>query len=315
MRNEERNVAGVLDSVLEQKYLGTYELLVLNDNSTDSTMDVLSSFTSVRVIDGSELSPGWLGKNFACHQLVAKSSGDFLVFIDADVRIAPHAIAAAIISMKEWGWDFISPYPRQIAMSFMERLIQPLLQWSWLSSVPLRFAESAKFGSMVIANGQFFIVKRSAYMDAGGHKEIRSEVLDDLELARLLVRTGFRGGVANGSAIAQCRMYTSGRELAAGYTKSLWRAFGGIAGSIFATLYLVCTGIMPIVLALLGYRLAWVGYFLVVFSRLIAAAKVRSTVSSALLHPISIATFLILTISSWVNKWRGTLTWRGRQVA
>ena len=110
-------------------------------------------------------------------------------------------------------------------------------------------------------------------------------------------------------------MYTSGRELAAGYTKSLWRAFGGIAGSIFATLYLVCTGIMPIVLALLGYRLAWVGYFLVVFSRLIAAAKVRSTVSSALLHPISIATFLILTISSWVNKWRGTLTWRGRQVA
>jgi len=315
MRNEERNVTGVLDTVMGQKYLTHHELLVLNDNSTDSTHDLLANFSSVRVIDGSELAQNWLGKNFACHQLVAHSTGDLLVFIDADVRIAPQAIAAAIISMKQWGWDFISPYPRQIAISFMERLIQPLLQWSWLSSVPLRFAERAKFESMVIANGQFFVVKRSAYLATGGHKEIRSEVLDDLELARLLVRNGFRGGVANGSAIAECRMYADGRELTAGYTKSLWRAFGGATGSIFVTLYLLCTGIAPIVLALLGYRLAWIGYFLVVASRLIAAAKVRSTVSSALLHPLSIAVFLILVIRSWVNKWRGTLTWRGRKVA
>jgi len=315
MRNEERNVSEVIAAVTTQEQISNNEIIVLDDNSTDSTKELLARYTNIRVLDGAELPQGWLGKNYACHQLVAHSSGELLVFLDADVRIAPQAIAAAIVSMESWGWDFISPYPRQDATTFVERLIQPLLQWSWLSSVPLRFAENTQFTSMVIANGQFFIVRKDAYLSSGGHKEIRSEVLDDLELARLLVKNGFKGGVANGSSIAQCRMYNSASELADGYTKSLWRAFGGVAGSIVVTLYLTLTGIAPLVLALSGFPIAWLGYFLIVGSRLIAGVKVKSTLSSALLHPLSIVVLLLLTIRSWIFKSRGTLTWRGRKVA
>jgi glycosyltransferase involved in cell wall biosynthesis len=315
MRNEERNASKVIEAIGAQVGLQKSEFLVLNDHSQDLTQSILQNYNSVNSLTGQDLPDGWLGKNYACHQLVAHSKGEYLVFLDADVRIAPRAISASITSMKYWGWDFVSPYPRQIAFTFIERLIQPLLQWSWLSSVFLRLAEKLRFKSMVIANGQFFVVKRSAYIASGGHKAIKSEILDDLELARLLVSSGFKGGVADGSSVAECRMYNNGKELFGGYSKSLWRAFGGIPGTIFALTFLFLTGTLPFVIALTGNRWAWVGYTFIVMSRLIAALKTRSTISTAFLHPLSILLFIFLNLNSWTKKARGTLTWRDRSVA
>jgi glycosyltransferase involved in cell wall biosynthesis len=315
MRNEANNVAGVLTSALAATALSGSEIIVLNDGSTDETAELLLSYPAVRIIKGLELPAGWLGKNFACHQLVAHSTGDYLVFVDADVRLTPAAISAAITDMNNFGWDFISPYPRQIAFTFFERLIQPILQWSWISSVPLRFAERGKFASMVIANGQFLIVKREPYLAVGGHKEIRQEVLDDLELARLLVKNGYRGGVAEGSEVVSCRMYDNREDLFRGYTKSLWRAFGPPLGAIATSTFLFVTGVLPLLLALLGFSGAWIGYFLLVLSRYVAAARTRSTPSSALLHPLAILTLIYLIGRSWFLKSRGGLSWRGRRVA
>ena len=314
MRNEEFNVKEVVSSALESTLLKTSEVVVLDDQSIDTTLKLLKNFPEIKSISGADLPDGWLGKNFACHQLVAQSSGQYLVFVDADVRLSPRAIAAAITDMNAYNWDFISPYPRQIAKTFLERLIQPLLQWSWLSSVPLRFAERGHFASMIIANGQFFIVKRDAYIKAGGHKAIRHEVLDDLELARLLVRKGFSGGVAEGSTIAVCRMYDNRQDLVSGYTKSLWRAFGTPVGSSIAVLFLIATGVLPFILAVSGYPAAWIGYFLIVFSRYVAAFRTRSTPSTALLHPLAIITLVFLIGKSWHQKINGQLVWRGRSV-
>ena len=315
MRNEASNVDGVIRSVLSSSLLRSKEIIVLDDQSTDATAQLLANFDEIKTIAGTALPEGWLGKNYACHQLVAHSTGDYLVFVDADVRLAPSAIAAAITAMNSYGWDFISPYPQQIALTFFERLIQPLLQWSWLSSVPLRFAERGHFQSMVLANGQFMIVKRAAYIATGGHKTIRHEVLDDLELARALVRNGFKGGVADGSEIAQCRMYENSKDLFSGYTKSLWRAFGSPAGSIVAASFLFITGVVPILLVIAGYRAAWIGYFALVLSRYAAAARTRSTPSTALLHPLAIVTLVYLIAKSWYQKLTGQLVWRGRSVA
>ena len=315
MRNEERNVDEVLTSLLSSTDLTHSELIVLDDHSTDETASLLGKYPGAQVHSGIELPDGWLGKNFACHQLVTHSNGEYLVFVDADVRVAPSAIAASITYMNSLGWDFISPYPRQIADTFLERLIQPLLQWSWLSSVPLRFAERGKFPSMIIANGQFMIIKRSAYLKAGGHKAIRSEVLDDLELARLLTKNGFKGGVADGSEVAACRMYQNASELTAGYAKSLWRAFGSASGSLLTSIYLFSTGVLPLILALSGFRTAWIGYFLVVISRYVSALRTRSTTNSALLHPLSIVALIALIKLSWWKKLTHQLVWRGRSVA
>ena len=314
MRNEEQNVDGVITAILLGKFLDDSEIIVLDDQSTDRTAELLQRYPLVKTVSGTELPEGWLGKNFACHQLVAHATGDYLVFLDADVRVAPSAISAAITAMEGFGWNFISPYPHQIAVSFFERLIQPLLQWSWLSSLPLRLAERTTFASMVIANGQFLIVKRQAYLAVGGHKTIRHEVLDDLELTRLMVKNGFKGGVADGSAVVDCRMYVNRTDLFNGYTKSLWRAFGSPLGAMAAVIFLFASGVLPLVLALSGFRLAWIAYFCVVLSRYVAALRTRSTPSTALLHPLAILTLIYLIAKSWYLKSRGELLWRGRSV-
>lgn len=316
MRNESENVDGVVNSAIEQRGLPQCEVIALDDASTDDTLELLTQklTANFHIMEGSFLEPDWLGKNFACHQLAQRATGEYLVFVDADVRLHPDAIANAIDSMNKWGWDFLSPYPRQIAVSFLERLIQPLLQWSWFVSLPLRLAERLKQPSMVVANGQFFIVRKDAYLQAGGHSAIKSEVLDDLELARTLVRSGFKGGVADGSQIAQCRMYSTSRELIEGYTKSQWRAFGNPLGAMIAVALLLMTSVLPFIYGLNGEIAGWYTYFALVFTRILVGLKTRSVLSSALLHPLSALMWIYLIANSWYRKSRGTLLWRGRSV-
>ena len=307
MRNEEENVEGCLKSVLNSELLEVSKVFVLDDGSSDSTAELIGQFKVDKLI-GTQPPSGWLGKVWACHNLAQAGSGRYLVFMDADVRLHPYAIASAITKMNKFDWDFISPYPRQISGSFLERLIQPLLQWSWLASVPLRIAEKFPNRSMTIANGQFFIVKRSAYNTSGGHASIPNEVLDDLELARLLISKGFKGGVADGSAVASCRMYKNNSQLIDGYTKSLWKAFGGQFGTLIAIFLLYFTGISPY----LGIGAPASFIFL---SRVLAAIKTRSNPAYAFLHPISILVLLYLIVLSSIRKSRGTLQWRGRAIS
>ena len=307
MRNEEGNVEACLKAVLNSELLEASRVYVLDDGSTDETGKLICEF-KVNKLTGTQLPEGWLGKVWACHNLAQASSGEYLVFIDADVRLHPYAIASAINKMNKFGWDFISPYPKQITGSILEKLIQPLLQWSWLASVPLRIAEKYPNRSMTIANGQFFIVKRSAYEKSGGHAAIPNEVLDDLELARLLVSKGVKGGVADGSSVASCRMYKSNSELVDGYTKSLWKAFGGQLGTIVAIFILILTGITPY----LGFGAPVLFIFL---SRVLAAVKTKSNPAYAFLHPFAILVLLYLIVLSSIRKNRGTLTWRGRLIS
>ena len=316
LRNEAQNVPGLLDSVINQADLLNWEILALNDNSTDDTLSLIldTSASNLKVLRGSELPSNWLGKNFACHQLATASSGDYLVFVDADVRLTKTAISDAIHEMRRLNWDFISPYPRQLAFSFIERLAQPLLQWSWFATLPLRISEKLRRPSMAVANGQFFIVKRAAYFAAGGHEIIKSEVLDDLELARKLIQSSAKGGVADGSKVAQCRMYSSSSELIEGYSKSQWRAFKNPVGAILVSLVLFFSSILPIILGISGEIIGWYGYFVLVLSRVLVAAKTNSVLSSASLHPLSAALWIYLIGHSWVRRYRGELTWRGRKL-
>jgi len=205
MRNEEENVKPCLSSILQQKGLENLEVLALDDGSTDNTFNEIKAFPSVQLISGETLPDKWLGKLWACQQLAEKSIGDYLVFVDADVRLSDYAVANSISKMGNW--DFISPYPRQLTSGFVQKIFQPLLQWSWLASVPLLIAQKFSIRSMAVANGQFLIIKRDAYFQSGAHAGIKAEVLDDLMLARNLLKQGYKGGVAEASKIASCHMY------------------------------------------------------------------------------------------------------------
>ncbi len=313
MRDEAANVDGVIDSIQSSTNLSQWNLTVLDDASSDDTGAKLQELY-VKAISGNPLPEGWLGKNWACWQLANSSDGTYLVFIDADVRVFPEAISSSITLMNQLEWDFISPYPRQIAKSFLERLIQPLLQWSWLASVPLRLAQRFRISSMTIANGQFFIVKRSAYFSVGGHESIRTEVLDDLRLARTLIDAGFKGGVAEGSDVVECRMYDNSSELINGYTKSLWNAFGGLLGTLFTIVLIFTTQVLPVILGLSGFALGWLAFMLSAFTHAVAAARTKSSTANIFLHPIASVFLILLILESLRRKKQGKLVWRERNL-
>ena len=312
MRNEELNVQECINAVVNQSGLHNYEILVLDDESSDQTLSELRKFSSIKIIEGQPTPQGWLGKLWACHQLAEHSTGEYLVFLDADVRLSKNAISSALNSMQ--GWDFISPYPRQLTAGFLQRVFQPLLQWSWLASVPLLLTYKFPIKSMTIANGQFFIVKKSAYLKSGGHFKIKGEVLDDLMLARQLITSGFRGSVAEASQVATCKMYNTNMELIRGYQKSLYKAFGNPIGVVFTLAILVLNGIVPIVAAMQGSNLALWAFVLIFLSRVFASLRTGGIPSTALLHPVAVGLLIILIFYSWYGRLTKTLTWRDRNI-
>ena len=318
-RNEEDNIKNLLSDLSEQILLSDYSVTVLDDNSTDSTADAVRFYSNqdekFELIAGKPLPNDWLGKNYACHQLaITKSDASHLVFLDADVRVSSEAIATALSELQVKKLDFISPYPRQIAKSWSEHLIQPLLQWSWVSTLPIKLAQKSSRPSLTAANGQFFVVKTAAYIASGGHKSIKGEVIDDMELAKSLKRSGFKGGVTNGSNIASCRMYQNWSQLRNGYQKSLWRAFKEIPNAIVLSLLLIIFFIYPVFEMLKGSSIALVSYFLVVLSRMITAKLSRGNLLASFLHPLSISLLIYLLITSWIQHSRGNLAWKSRKL-
>jgi len=262
----------------------------------------------VKLLTGRELPTGWLGKPYACQQLAdaAASTSDVLVFVDADVVLAPYAVAATVALLEQTALDLLSPYPRQEAPG-ATGLVQPLLQWSWLSFLPLRLAERSHRPSLSAANGQFLAVRRDAYDRAGGHAAVRAEVVEDVELLRALKRTGGRGGVCDGTGLATTRMYDCWDELVDGYTKSLWT----LPAPLVALLVAVYVG--PPLAALRGSRTGVLGYAAGVAGRVVAARRTGSrALPEAFAHPLSVAVFAWLAGRSRLAHRRGTLTWKGR---
>jgi hypothetical protein len=321
VRDEAARVAPCLESLLEQIRVPNLEILVIDDGSSDDTVEVLRTVTAgdprVRLLTAGQPPAGWLGKPHACQELADAATGSVLVFVDADVRLAPHALAAAVGLLRASDLQLVSPYPRQIALGATERLVQPLLQWSWLTTLPLRRAERSNRPSLSAANGQFLVVDAEAYRRSGGHAaaQVRAAVLDDVALLRAVKAVGGHGGVVDGTTLATCRMYESWPQLRDGYTKSLWSAFGSRAGAGAVVAGLGVIYVIPPVAALGGSLTGLGGYLAAVLGRYMVAERTAGrSLPDSLAHPASIAVFGWLTARSVAARRRGELVWRGRRL-
>lgn len=218
VRDEAANIGGCLVSVLAQDY-PDFEVWVYEEGSRDGTRAVLEGFQDarLRVVFGEGPPPGWLGKPWACAELARQAPGELLLFLDADVRLAPQALASAVAAMEEENLDFLSLLPHQVVKSVGEAVHVALIPWSLSSFFPLFIPRLRR-----VAVGQFLLVSRPAYARIGGHAAVRAEVLEDQALASRAARAGLRLKLFYAGELAWCRMY-----------RGFWAANAGLAKNLF----------------------------------------------------------------------------------
>ncbi|WP_280503526.1 glycosyltransferase, partial [Nocardia farcinica] len=246
-----------------------------------------------------------------------------VIFLDADVRLAPQAVAAAVAELRRSGAGLVAPWPWQRACSPAEALMQPLLCWSWASTLPVRLGNRSRRESTVVSCGQFLAFDTPAYRAIGGHAAVAGSPIEDMDIARALRRAGWPTRVVAAGGLASTRMYRGTAELDEGYTRWLWSAYGG-SGAAAAAIGLAAglAYLLPPVAALCGRGpLRWTGaagYAAAVVSRLAArrletgTAPRAADVGSALAHPVSVAAYQLLVIRSHRARRRGAVRWKGR---
>jgi hypothetical protein len=325
VRDEEAQVEECLRGVLAQQGVDDLRVVVVDDGSTDATAALVRAVGDprVRLVDAGAPPDGWLGKPAACAAGVAAAEAEgrcgddgVLVFVDADVRLFPDALAGAIAVLDAHGLQLVSPWPRPLAEGAAERLVQPLAPWLWATTLPVRLAERSRRPSLAAANGQFLVVTASGYRRAGGHAAVRGEVLEDIALLRAVKRSGGHGGPIDGSRSAACRMYEGWPAVRDGYAKSLWASVGGSpAAGLAATAALTAVWVLPPLAALRGSRAGAVAYAAGVAGRTAVAWGTGSRIwPDVLAHPASVVALDVLMVRSVAGHRRGTLTWRGRPV-
>jgi hypothetical protein len=325
VRDEEEHVGEGLRGLLAQQGVDDLRVVVVDDGSTDATAALVRAVDDprVRLVEAGTPPAGWLGKPAACAAGVAAAQAEgrcdddaVLVFVDADVRLFPDALAGAVAVLDAHGLQLVSPWPRPLAEGVAERLVQPLAPWLWATTLPVRVAERSRRPSLSAANGQFLVLTASAYRQAGGHAAVRGEVLEDIALLRAVKRSGGRGGPIDGSRSAACRMYDGWPAVRDGYGKSLWASVGGSpAAGLAAAAVLTAVWVLPPLAALRGSRAGAVGYAAGVAGRIAVAWGTGSRIwPDVLAHPASVVILDVLMVRSVAGYRRGTLTWRGRPV-
>lgn len=319
-RDEERNIREALEAVLASEDVD-FEVVVLDDHSSDATARVVEEMASreprVRLERAPELPPGWCGKQHACWVLAGHATHPLLVFVDADVRLGPDSLARFASFIEKSGAELVSGVPHQITVSWMEKLLIPLIHFVLLGFLPLDRMRKDPGPAFGAGCGQLFIAQRDAYRRTGGHSAIRASMHDGVTLPRAFRRTGFRTDLFDATPVATCRMYHSAGEVWRGLGKN---ATEGLASSrliVPMTVLLFSGQVLPWLLVIVNPTL-WAGWFAVAFTlipRIASAVRFRQSITGALLHPIGVLVLLSIQWTAFLGKLSGRKSsWRGRSV-
>ena len=315
-RNEERGIAACVESVLASRGC-EFEVVVLDDASTDRTAEIVAEIAArdarVRLVRATALPDGWNGKQHACWELTHAARYDVFCFLDADVRVGPEAVARAAASLGRMRVELVSGFPRQQTGTFLERLVIPLIKYVLLGYLPMlgtRYTRLVGFGA---GCGQFMMVRRAAYLVAGGHAVIRTTMHDGILLPRLFRRGRFRTGLVDLSRLAVCRMYRSAGEVWRGLSKNATEGMAAPGAILPFTVLLLGAGVMPFLLWPFAGRGWWVVVALAYFPRVVGVVRFGDSVVSAVLHPVGIFVLLVLQWNALVRKIAGkTVGWKER---
>jgi|SRR5579859_996169 len=312
-RNEEASLARCLESLIAQTCV-SFEIIVVNDHSTDRTREIAESFPAVRVIDAGPLPPGWTGKNNAVANGARAARGEWLLFTDADTVHLPGSLMRALAEANENAADLLSYSPEQIAVTFWE-----------MAALPVVFAELARQyppskvsdpnSPAAAANGQYILVNREAYDAVGGHAAVASSILEDVALARAMKASGRKIRFRYAADAVRTRMYRNFGQLREGWTKNLALLFPR-PGWLALKYFVLCA--LPWVALLFSARRWWwtpisALIFLWLYARISRANFKANATFCAVFFGMPMFTYLLLRSRTMHDK--GTVSWKGRTYA
>ena len=323
-RNEEAVIAACVESLAAQKEIE--EVLVVNDQSSDCTAEIVrtlsSKYPNVRLIEATELPPGWVGKNNAVWIGAREARGEWLLFTDADAVHAPDSAAKALAIARESGAVLVSFSPEQAMETWYQKAVIPYV-FTRLDR-RFRFAEvNDPAKPAAAANGQFILIRRDAYDAIGGHASIAADVLEDVALAKRVKTAGYPIWFGSGKGIVRVRMYRSFSAMWEGWKKNLYSLMGGKLTAVWAEL---ARALLPILLVLMvtlsvfvitqsGW-IAFISFAVGLLAILIAYdAELESSGFSPRLLPYAIQGRVLvaaLLLASYRSHHRGRLEWKGR---
>jgi len=322
-RNEERNIAACLFSLINQNY-PHYEILVLDDNSTDKTLsiaqEVARTSPRVKVIRGRKLPPGWKGKNWACYQLFQKAQGEWILSTDADTIHSPDSLSLAMMMAQKNQAHFLTTIPGLIMKSWSEKLILPIIHFVFTVLVPFHLGQYSKICRLPIGIGPFLLVKRNFLDKIGSYEAIPEAIVDDLALASHVQNNGGQITVIDGLKLLKVRFYRSFAEIWQGFSKNAYPALGAhpyLVPIIIGAAYLLF--IQPYLKLWLAIQsgheltLPLIQVFLISMMKIFLALKFETSFIFGLLHPLSIAIWLLILINSMrLSLFKKKLEWKER---
>lgn len=332
-RNEAPNIGPAVEAALASA--GTsIEVVVMDDGSTDATPAIVSEIAArdprVRLAAAPALPEGWTGKVHACDALAGLARGTHLLFVDADVRLAPHAAAGLAAHAQRTGASLVSAVPRQVMGSPGEILTVPMVNFLLLGYLPIPLMRARPHDPSLGAGcGQLMLAERAAYAAVGGHATVRTSQHDGLKLPRMFRAKGYATDLVAGAGLASCRMYGGLAEAWAGFGKNAREGMATARGLPVWTALLVGGHILPPVLVasllvaslLAGPGpLAWTAFW-PALAALALSLGTRTAITLAShespwtipLHPAAVAVALAIQWSALLCIGRGRgAGWKGR---
>jgi chlorobactene glucosyltransferase len=241
-RNEAASIEAAINAVKQLKGVN-YELLVLDDHSEDTTaalaMTAMEGIEKARLLPGKPLPAGWLGKSWACYLLAEAAKGDYLLFIDADVRLQTGAIEAALGQLQQQRVQALSVFPKQQMIGLGEWLTVPLMHTLLLGLLPLKMVKWFKQPSLAAANGQFMLFDADDYHQHQWHALNKDRIVEDIAIFRSMKKAGKSVvTLTDPNGLVCCRMYTGLATGIAGFSKNLLSGFGYSVTALLLYLFL-----------------------------------------------------------------------------
>jgi glycosyltransferase involved in cell wall biosynthesis len=313
-RNEEANLGACLESLTAQTGVA-FEIIVVDDESSDRTCEIARSFAGVRVVSAAPRPDRWTGKNNAVVTGAKQARAPWLLLTDADTVHLPGSLARALNEAKNEHADLLSYSPEQVVSTFAERAVMPVIFAELAAQYPPHKVRDQNSG-VVAANGQYLLVRRAAYDAVGGHAAVATEILEDVALARQFRNAGYRVYFRYGADAVRTRMYRSWSQLREGWTKNLALLFPRPSYLAFQSLALWIVAWFSLAVAAsaaINRRFPWIvlaALWLLLYRKIRAAnfSTMISLIAMAFGPPI----FAYLLLRSKKAHANGRVSWKGR---